>query len=84
MRRISIRELERRLANIVAEVEGGRSFLVTRGDRIVARLVPPTTAHLHVGSRYGTGELEPLLRGPTKGRFLEVIVDDRGGRRDPR
>lgn len=83
MKRVSMQELRRRLDALVAEAEGGQSFLVTRRNHVVARLVPPA-AHLHVGSRFGTGSLEPLLQGPTKGRYLDVVADDRGGGRDPR
>lgn len=72
-----MQELRRRLSALVAEAERGRCFLITRGDRIVARLVPPT-AHLHVGSRFGSGRVEPLLAGPTGGRYLDIVVDDRG------
>lgn len=78
-----MQELERRLAALVAEAERGESFLITRHNRVAAQLVPPA-AHLHVGSRFGTGRIQPLLRGPTKGRYLEAIADDRGGGRDPR
>jgi antitoxin (DNA-binding transcriptional repressor) of toxin-antitoxin stability system len=83
MKRISMQELERRLAALVAEAERGASFFITRHNRVVAQLVPPA-AHSRIGSRFGTGRLEPLLRGPTKGRYLDELTDDRGGGRDPR
>lgn len=78
-----MQELKRRLAALVAEAECGEALLITRRKRIVAQLVPPAE-HLHVGSRFGTGRIQPLLRGSTKGRYLEAIADDRGGGRDPR
>jgi len=78
-----MQELKRRLAALVTEAEHGESFLITRHNGIVAQLVPPD-ACLHIGSRFGMGRLEPLLQGPTKGRYLDVVADDRGGSRDPR
>jgi antitoxin (DNA-binding transcriptional repressor) of toxin-antitoxin stability system len=78
VKRIPLHELKRRLSALVSAAEGGESFLVTRHKRIVAQLVPPAP-HLHVGSRYGDGTITPLLRGPTKGRYLDVLADDRRG-----
>ncbi|MHC4135599.1 MAG: type II toxin-antitoxin system Phd/YefM family antitoxin [Planctomycetota bacterium] len=78
MKRIPLHELKQRLSALVAEAEGGESLLVTRHKRVVAQLVPPA-AHLHVGSRFGGGKLTPLLRGRTKGRYLDVVADDRRG-----
>lgn len=78
MKKVPLHELKRRLSALVSEVEAGESFLVTRHKRVVAQLVPPTP-HLHVGSLFGDGTITPLLRGRTKGRYLDVIADDRRG-----
>jgi prevent-host-death family protein len=71
-------EFKRRLSEYVAQAEAGTSLLITRHRRIVAQLVPPE-AQIHVGSRFGKGRLAPLLKGATKGRYLDVIADDRRG-----
>lgn len=80
MRRIPIHELKRRLSAVVEEAEGGATLLVTRHGRPVAQL-GPVAAHVHVGSRVGEGRLQPLLAGPTRGRYLEVVAEDRRGSR---
>ena len=78
MKRIPIHLLKRQLSALVAEAEEGRAILITRHKRVVARLCPPE-AHIHVGARFGTGRIKPLLSGRTKGRYLDVIADDRRG-----
>lgn len=83
MEQVPIHELKRRLSQLVAQAESGTAFLITRHRRVVARLVPPDM-HLHVGVRVGRGAPQPLLDGKTKGRYLDVIADDRRGGRDAR
>ena len=82
MKRIPIHQLKRQLSALVAEAEEGRTILITRHRRVVARLCPPE-APIHVGSRFGAGGVKPMLLGRTKGRYLDIIADDRrGGRED--
>ena len=83
MLKVPIHELKRRLSELIALAESGTPLLITRHRRVVAQLQPPD-AHLHVGSRFGNGELGPLLKGPTGGRYLDIIADDRRGGRDDR
>lgn len=78
MKQVPLHELKKKLSALVSQVEKGASFLVTRHKRVVAQLMPPTP-HLHMGSRFGDGTIRPLLRGRTKGRYLDVIADDRRG-----
>jgi len=80
---VPIHELKRRLSALLAEVEQGAPLLITRHKRVVAQLLPPE-AHVHVGSRFGRGALQPRLRNRTKGRYLDVVADDRRGGRDDR
>ena len=81
MEKVPIHELKRRLSKFLAAVEGGVSFLVTRHKRVVAQLSPPSE-RVHVGARFGAGRLVPLLNGRTRGRYLDVIADDRRGGAD--
>jgi prevent-host-death family protein len=78
MKTVPIHELKRRLSEFVALAEGGSPLLITRHRKVVAQLVPPD-AQLHVGAHFGTGKLSPLLKSATKGRYLDVIADDRRG-----
>ena len=81
MESVPIHELKRRLSQLIAAAEAGETLLVTRHKRVVARIVPPEE-HLHVGRRFGSGSIQPLLHGVTRGRYLEVIADDRRGGHD--
>ncbi|HEX5137145.1 MAG TPA: type II toxin-antitoxin system prevent-host-death family antitoxin [Planctomycetota bacterium] len=83
MQKIPIHELKRRLSELVAEAERGTPLLITRHSRVVAQLLPPD-AHVHIGARLGRGTPAPLLKARTKGRYLDVVADDRRGGWDDR
>jgi prevent-host-death family protein len=83
VQKIPIHELKRRLSELVAQAEKGAPLLITRHRQIVAQLLPPD-AQVHIGSRFGSGALAPLLKARTKGRYLDVVADDRRGGRDDR
>ena len=79
MKRISIQALKSGLSSAVAAAENGETWLITRHNRVVARLAPATPIRLH-----GDGAddaplpaLIPLLRRATRGRYLHVLLDDR-------
>lgn len=83
MQKVPIHELKRRLSELVAQAEKGAPLLITRHRRVVAQLLPPD-AHVHAGMRLGSGALAPLLKARTKGRYLDVVADDRRGGWDER
>jgi len=80
MKQISIQDLKARLSAAVAEAESGRTILITRHNEAVARLSPAHPPSVHRGQRVGTGRLTPALKRGTKGRYLAVLLDDRGNR----
>ena len=77
MKRISIQDLKSGLSAAIAEAEGGRSVLVTRHNRVVARLSPATPWKTPDGGAALSEPLVPLLRRATRGRYLAVLMDDR-------
>ncbi len=79
MRQVSIYDLKNRLAEIISEVAEGEEVVIVRYRKPVARLSPAERKYLHMGSRFGQGELKPALKGQTKGRFLEILAEDRSG-----
>jgi antitoxin (DNA-binding transcriptional repressor) of toxin-antitoxin stability system len=82
MKRISIQALKSGLSAAIAEAEAGRTLLVTRHNRAVARLSPAAPVPLHGdGRRAGAPALTPLLRRATKGRYLQVLLEDRSAER---
>ena len=83
MKTVSIDELKRKLASLLAAAAGGGRILITRHRRPVALLGRADLEHVHVGALAGRASLEPLLRSATRGAYLEVLVEDRrppGGR----
>ena len=82
MKSVSIQDLKRRLSAFILRVQGGESILITRHRKPVARLTSAEHQHLHIGSRHGSGELEPAVRSGTDGRYLEILTDDRRGEGD--
>jgi prevent-host-death family protein len=80
MKRISIQALKARLSTAVAEAEAGATFLITRHNEPVAQLSPAHPRHLHSGTRVGSGRLQAAVRRGTKGRYLTVLMEDRGNR----
>ena len=77
MKRISIQDLKSGLSAAVAEAEGGKTVLVTRHNRVVARLSPATPWKSPEGGAPLSEPLVPLLRRATRGRYLGVLMDDR-------
>ena len=80
MKKVSIQDLKARLSAAVAEAESGRTIVVTRHNEAVAQLGPARAAHVHEGRRVGTGRILPAIKRGTKGRYLEVLRDDRSDR----
>ncbi len=80
MKRISIQALKAHLSGTVAEAEAGSIILITRHNAPVAQLSPARPPHVHRGARVGDGRLVPAVRLGTKGRYLAVLAEDRGGR----
>jgi prevent-host-death family protein len=77
MKTVSVDELKRHLSSFIDQAATGARILITKHRRPVASLSPADVEHLHVGPKFGRGALRPLLRAPTKGKYLEVLNDDR-------
>jgi prevent-host-death family protein len=80
MKQISIQDLKARLSAVVAEAESGSTIVVTRHNEPVAQLGPARPLQVHQGERVGTGRLEPAVKRGTSGRYLKVLLEDRGNR----
>ena len=77
---MSIQDLKARLSSAVAEAESGSTILITRHNEPVAQLSPPRQDKVHSGRSMSTTRLRPALRRATKGRYLAVLMEDRGER----
>ena len=78
MKQISIQDLKAHLSATVAEAESGSTIIVTRHNEPVAQLGPARLSQAHRGARVGRERLEPAVKRGTKGRYLTVLLEDRG------
>ena len=77
---VSIQDLKARLSAVVAEAESGDTIIITRHNAPVAQLSRANTESVHRGQKVGSRRLTAALRRGTKGRYLEVLLEDRGNR----
>ena len=84
MKTVSIDELKRRLSWFIDQAAAGERFIVTKHRRPVASIAAAGTEHLRIGSRFGRARLKPALKGPTRGQYLAVLLEDRRPSGDPR
>lgn len=80
MKKVSIQDLKAGLSSAVAEAQAGQTIVITRHNEPVAQLGPARTEHLHHGTRVGMGRIQPALKRGTRGRYLAVLLEDRGAR----
>jgi len=79
MKKVPIHEVKRNLATFVSEAAKGERILITRHGRPAAALEASDREHLVVGAHAGRAKLRPALHNATRGRFLEVLAEDRRG-----
>ncbi len=80
MKQISIQNLKAALSAAVAEAESGSTIVITRHNEPVALLSPARPLHVHRGGRVRGGRIKPAVKKGTSGRYLTILLDDRGSR----
>ena len=65
---------------MVAEAEAGDTILITRHNEPVAQLSPARTEPVHYGKNVGHGRIKAAVKRGTNGRYLEMLLEDRGNR----
>jgi prevent-host-death family protein len=80
MKTVSIQDLKANLSAMVAEGESGDTIIITRHNAPVAQLRPVRTESVHRGKNVGGDRIRAALKRGTKGRYLEVLSEDRGNR----
>lgn len=55
-------------------------IVITRHNHAVAVLGPAQPPGLHLGNATVRGRLKPAIRRGSKGRYLTVLLEDRGDR----
>jgi prevent-host-death family protein len=80
VKKVSIQDLKPQLSSLLAEVETGVTFEITRHGKPVARLGPVDPPYVHRGSLLGTRDWPPAVTTGLGTRALEVLLEDRGDR----
>jgi prevent-host-death family protein len=80
MKMVSIQDLKAKLSAMVAAAESGDTIIITRHNAPVAQLSPARREFVHRGKDVGGGRIRAALKRGTKGRYLEVLLEDRGNR----
>ena len=80
MKRISIQDLKAGLSAAVAEAQSGATIVITRHNEPVAQLSPAGVSQVHQHAARSDRPLTPAIRRGTKGRYLAVLLEDRGER----
>jgi prevent-host-death family protein len=80
MKLVSIQDLKANLSAVVAEAESGDTIIITRHNAPVAQLSPAGKESIHHGRNVGSGRIRAALKRGTKGRYLEVLLEDRSDR----
>jgi prevent-host-death family protein len=80
MKKVAIQDLKASLSALVSEAEAGATILITRHNAPVAELGPSRISHVHRGAQVGKGRLSPVLKRGTRGRYLQVLLEDRSER----
>ncbi len=80
MKTISIQDLKANLSTAISEAESGTAIVITRHNQPVAQLIPAVPQHVHRGLKVGQGSIKPVLKRATKGRYLSILLEDRGDR----
>lgn len=80
MKKVSIQALKANLSAVIAEVESGTPVVITRHNTPVAQLNAARGLEVHRGARAGRDRLRPALKKGTGGRYLRVLLEDRGNR----
>ena len=80
MKMVSIQDLKAKLSAMVAEAESGDTIIITRHNAPVAQLSPARTEAVHRGKNVGSGRIRAAVKRSTNGRYLEVLLEDRGNR----
>jgi prevent-host-death family protein len=78
MKQISIQDLKAKLSAAVAQAESGDTIIITRHNEAVAQLGPARPTAVRGGA--GTTRLKPAFKRATGGRYLAVLLQDRGDR----
>jgi prevent-host-death family protein len=84
MKTVSIDALKRNLSSFIEQAAAGERIVITKHGKPVAALTAASSEHVRIGSRAARGTLKPALKGPTKGHYLTVLLDDRRGSDDRR
>ena len=79
MEAVSVQDLKAKLSSVVAAAESGRTIVITRHGRAVARLCPADPPHVHRGRLVGE-PWPPAVASGLGAQALAALLDDRDDR----
>jgi len=79
MQAVSVQDLKSTLSSAIAAAESGRTIVITRHGKAVARLGPADPPHVHRGRAVGTS-WPPALSTGLGARAVATLLEDRGDR----
>lgn len=74
---VSIQDLKQHLSALIDEAAQGETILITKHQRPVATLGSARNHQVATGKHFGKRSLTRLLRNATKGRYLDMLAEDR-------
>mgnify|MGYP005665386483 FL=1 len=77
MKLVPINELKKRLPYWLSLAAAGELIAITRYNRAYVYLFGADTLGLHRGARVGKSTLKPVLSAPTRGKWRDVLEEDR-------
>lgn len=77
MKTVSIQDLKQHLSAVIEEAAAGETFVITKHQKPVATLGAAAPLQVTTGKHFGKRSLTRLLRNATKGRYLDVLLEDR-------
>lgn len=79
MKSVNLKALKEDLSHWTEEAAGGEIVEVTRYNRPYVWIVPSGAQGLRSGKHVGTASISPVLEEGSKGKWLRVLDEDRGG-----
>jgi len=77
MKQVSILELKQQLSSLIDDAAKGKQVLITRHNVPVAILSGANARNATIGSRVGDPLPKPLYNNLTRGKYLQILKEDR-------
>lgn len=80
MKETSLRELQHHLSDVIRSVEQGQEVVITRRNRVIARLVPDRPRPQEITWPDFAKRARAIIRKPKGAPLSAIVVEERKGR----